>query len=299
MKSGASRIALGAASTSIDHESVKVKIIPVGLYYTNKTTFRSEALLHFGEAFDIPETELENDGQPPRDNVKALTERIEAALKNVTLNAETESELHTARIAEEIFSSAQSDSDLGSEFGFQKEFISNSNDDKNIAQRIREFDAKLDDFGLEPEHLSLAQYSRSSVVREAFNFAWKLILLLPFALIGVVIHIPAYQLCKLVSRWYASHGADDVASTAKVLAGMVFMPLTWVAASGTAYYFWSSSLVVFIIPLGFLLGYATLYTLEEFEEARGWASAIWIFVTKRDRFLRLYVERREISERLS
>jgi hypothetical protein len=52
------------------------------------------------------------------------------------------------------------------------------------------------------------------------------------------------------------------------------------------------------IPIGFLLGYAALYALEEFEEARGWARAIWLFFTKRERFLRLYVERREIQDDL-
>jgi len=52
LKSGASRIAIGAASTN-GGEPVSVMIVPVGLYYTNKTTFRSEALLHFGEAFDV------------------------------------------------------------------------------------------------------------------------------------------------------------------------------------------------------------------------------------------------------
>src|SRR5213075_2899170 len=41
MKTGAARIALGAAASEVE-----VKIVPVGLYYTSKTTFRSEALLH-------------------------------------------------------------------------------------------------------------------------------------------------------------------------------------------------------------------------------------------------------------
>ena len=49
IKTGAARIALGAVSNC--DKKIGLKIIPVGLYYTNKTTFRSEALLHFGEPF--------------------------------------------------------------------------------------------------------------------------------------------------------------------------------------------------------------------------------------------------------
>ncbi len=302
LKSGASRIALGAASMGGDE--VKVMVVPVGVFYTNKTTFRSEALLHFGEAFDVPPATLANEGHPPRERVKGLTEQIDAALRDVTLNAESEAELHTARIAEEIFASASGDQGLDKEFKFLKEFVSETSNenrtdaDGELEKRLHTFDQKLHTFGLEADHLSLAQFSRKSVAREAFRYAWKLILLAPFALIGALLHFPAYQFCKLFSRWYASHGADDVASTAKVLAGIVFMPLTWVIAAGVVYYFWRSPWVLLVLPAGFLLGFAALYSLEEFAEARGWAKAIWLFLTRREKFLRLFVERRELVDEL-
>ena len=302
LKSGASRIAIGAASTK-GAEPVNVKIVPVGLYYTNKTTFRSEAMLHFGKAFDVQPIEPDQNGQPPRDHVKALTSQIDAALREVTLNAENEAELHAARIAEEILNSARLEESLGTEFDFQKEFIKETTDDKDVetderlGARLRRFDAKLEAFSIEPEHLSLALYRRQSVLHEAFHFTWKLLLLAPFAALGVILHFPAYQVCKYFSRWYAS-GSEDIVSTAKVLAGIVFMPLTWLIAAFVTYYFVRSPWALLAIPLGFLLGYAALYTLEEFEEARGWARAIWLFLTKRERFLRLYVERREIQEEL-
>src|SRR5918996_136549 len=63
LKTGAARIALGAASTG---SQLDVKIVPVGLYYTEKTTFRSSALLRFGEPITVKPVELETDGAPPR-----------------------------------------------------------------------------------------------------------------------------------------------------------------------------------------------------------------------------------------
>jgi hypothetical protein len=76
------------------------------------------------------------------------------------------------------------------------------------------------------------------------------------------------------------------------------MPLTWIIAAAVTFYFWRSPWVLLIVPIGFLLGYAALYTLEEFAEARGWAKAIVKFLTTREKFLRLYVERRELQEQI-
>ena len=50
MKTGAARIALGAVSVG---ERFDLRIVPVGLHYTSKTTFRSEVVLHFGESFPV------------------------------------------------------------------------------------------------------------------------------------------------------------------------------------------------------------------------------------------------------
>ncbi len=302
LKSGASRIALGAAS--VQDGDVEVKIVPVGLYYTNKTTFRSEVMLHFGEAFSVTPAVLDEHGHPPREQVNVLTEEIAEALRGVTLNAESEAELHIARIAEEVLASARPEQSLGNEFAFQKAFVRETNDginaatDEKLRSKLREFDEDLKQFGIEPEHLSLAKYSRGSVFRGAFRYAWKLILLAPFALIGAILHFPAYKLGGWISRKYSKDDAEDMASTVKVLAGILFMPLTWILAAGVVFYFWRSAWALLTIPVAFLLGYAALYTLEEFAEARGWAHAIWLFLTKRERFLRLFVERRDILSEL-
>jgi 1-acyl-sn-glycerol-3-phosphate acyltransferase len=49
LKSGAARIAIGAASTD-GTEPVNVKVMPVGLYYTNKTTFPKRGTPSFWRA---------------------------------------------------------------------------------------------------------------------------------------------------------------------------------------------------------------------------------------------------------
>lgn len=300
IKTGAARIALGAAS---GEKTVPLQIVPVGLYYTSKTTFRSEALLHFGEPFLVPRVELDPDGQPPKPAVKELTARIEEELREVTLNAESEAELHTARIAEEIFASAAKNDHLGEKLDFLKNYIADgertSVRNPELALKLHTYDQRLGTFGIEPEHLSLAQLSPGFVFRQALIQIWVLVLLSPVAIFGAILHAPAYQLCKLIAYLYSRHGADDVASTVKVLAGMVFVPLTWLIAGAVMFFLSGWPLALATIPFSFLAGWAALYSLEELTEMRGWAKAIWLYLTRKETFLRLFVERRELQEHLS
>ncbi len=297
-KTGAARIALGAASVGAHPEALRLSIVPVGLYYTSKTTFRSEALLYFGEPFEVERATLDADGEPPRDAVKHLTASIENALRDVTLNAESESELHTAHIAEEIFASASATDHLGDKLEFLQEYVADINVNTELSTQLNKYDQKLAGLGIEPVHLSLSQFSQRFVVTQAILRIWPLILLLPFAVVGTILHFPAYQVCKLLAYTYTRHGADDIASTVKVLAAMVFMPLTWLITAGILYYFFGVWIAVAAIPIAFGCGYAALFSLEQVEELRGWAKAVWLFLTKREKFLRLYIERRQLLKEL-
>jgi glycerol-3-phosphate O-acyltransferase/dihydroxyacetone phosphate acyltransferase len=303
-KTGAARIALGAVSVGSGGEPLDLRIVPVGLFYTSKTTFRSEALLHFGEPFKVEPVELDEGGQPAREAVRALTARIESSLRDVTVNAETEAELHAARMAEGILAAAAVNENLGEKLEYLQSFVAKnleggSAEDAELTERVVEYDRKLESFGIEPEHLSLAQFSRGSVVKQAIAQIWPLILLSPLAIVGAVIHWPAYRLCGVAADQFSKHGADDVASTVKVLAGMVFIPLTWLIVVVIFLYFFGWEFALASLPASMLCGYIALYSQEEIIELSGWAKAIWLFLTRREAFLRMFVERRELQHELS
>lgn len=299
-KTGAARIALGAVSVN-GGEPLDLRIVPVGLFYTNKTTFRSEAMLHFGDPFKVEPVELDENGEPVREAVRQLTDRIESSLREVTLNAETEAELHAARLAEEIFSTAEANGLLGEKLEFLKSFVSGTSEtgeEAAIIRKVVEYDKKLDSHGLEPEHLSLAQFTTKGVVKQAMLQIWPLILFAPLSLVGAVIHYPAYKLCGVVADRFSKHGADDVASTVKVLAGMLFVPFTWLIAAGVVFYFLGWELALLSIPVTVVSGYLAMYSQEEILELSGWARAIWIYLTRRETFLRMFIERRELQNQL-
>lgn len=299
-KTGAARIAIGAVS--VGENPMELYIVPVGLFYTSKTKFRSEALLHFGTPFLVEREELDENGQPPKGPVKELTKKIEAAIKEVTVNAETDAELQTAQIAERIFAATDENENLSDRLEFLRKYLGDQDEDdddrRELRQKLVVYDGKLDNLGIEAEHLSLSQMDKGFVMWRAFVMALPLIILSPFAILGIVIHYIPYKLCDIASKMFTKHGEDDVVSTVKFLAGMVFMPLTWLIVAGVTGYFFGWQTALVSVPVVMLCAASALYTLEEIQELKGWAKAILLFLRKKETFLRLFVERRELLEEL-
>ncbi len=305
LKTGAARIALGTVSTGRDPASLNLKIVPVGLFYTSKTTFRSETLLHFGEPFAVSPVELDNSGQPSRDAVRKLNARIEVALREVTLNAETEAELERANQAAELFLSAYEginlELSLAEKFHFLKRFGSEratEQTDEELGQKLTNYEEKLREFNIEPENLSLASHSFWYVFRHFLLHVWLLLLFLPITLVGIILHFPAYQIGRILAFYYTHHGVDDVVSTVKILSAMLLMPLTWLILAVVFYFVWDWKVALLSLPLAVFSGYAAMRSLEEVEDLRGWFRAVRLFYLKRAKFLQLLTERRALHEAL-
>ncbi|CAN5581124.1 hypothetical protein BH20ACI4_BH20ACI4_01660 [soil metagenome] len=311
LKTGAARIALGAISVHQTGTPLNLKIVPVGLFYTSKTTFRSEALLHFGEPFQVLPVALDEENQPPREDVKALTDQIEKALKEVTLNAETESELERANKAVNLFSSVSEglnlEKTLAEKFVFLKEYVSKpfeekyKTDKKNkpLEQRIERYEDKLRELNIEPENLSLTEHSFWFVVRYFFLRLYLILLFSPLSAVGAILHFPAYQVCRFLAERNTHHGVDDIVSTVKILGAMVFMPLTWLILAIVLYFNWGWQVALVSVPIAFICGYAALRSWEELEDLRGWFRAVQLFYLKRETFLQLIVERRNLHDEMS
>ena len=87
LKAGVSLMALGAMA---NNPAVKVKIVPVGLYYFHPHKFRSRAVVEFGHAMDVDEALVElykKGGKEKREAVGKLLDVIYDALKTVTIRA--------------------------------------------------------------------------------------------------------------------------------------------------------------------------------------------------------------------
>ena len=310
LKTGAARIALGAISGYKGDEKVDLQIVPVGLYYTNKTTFRSEALLNFGEPFKVEPVKLDEGGDVPRDAVKLLNKQIENALREVTINAETQAEIETANEAANLFLSVSETFDieesLAAQSSFIKDYLANKDgvedaklDASEVTERISEYKKKLKKLGLETENLSLSRQPFWYVFQHFLARLFVLMVFSPFAIAGTILHFPAYQASKLLASRYTNHGVDDIISTVKILSGIVFIPVTWLVVAGILYFYWDWKIALVSIPISFFCGYITLRSWEDVEDLRGWFRAIWVFFTKRSLFLELLLERRALHKQLT
>ncbi len=301
LKTGAARIALGAVSVGNNPKSLDLQIVAVGLYYTNKTMFRSEALLHFGEPFAVLPIKLDEEGQPSKEAVKELTSNIEKNLREVTLNAETESQVKFAHIAEAVFTSTTvQQENLGERLELLQKFVAEkpAEDGEKLEKRLNDYNKKLNKLGIESEFLTLADYSKWFILKHAFRRSWYLILLSPMALFGTILHFPAYQIGKFVAYFQNRKGDFDMTSTVKFLSGMVFIPLTWLVFAFILELSFGWKIALLSIPFSFLCGYIALRSLEEILDLNTWLNAITAFFFKREKFLRLLAERRKLFKQL-
>ena len=277
-KTGAARIALGSALPSL-------VIVPAGIYYTEKQTFRSRALVVFGDP--IPVTP----GPPDPEPVRALTDDIERALSALTLQAESRAALDLVAQAEDIFTS-DSEQPLAEELELRKRFVDgyhfvHGRDPQRLQRleaEIRRFEAELDRYDLEPHELR-PRLDGGTIAR--------VLLLFPIALIGAVIHFLPYRIVHALAKRF-SRGANEMVATVKFLAALAIYPLTWIAVAVAAGVWWgiaagAASLVV--LPL---LGYAALRVFEDLDDAIGRTRAVLHRLARRDAHAGLLERRRAI-----
>ncbi|HEX8188764.1 MAG TPA: lysophospholipid acyltransferase family protein [Pyrinomonadaceae bacterium] len=302
VKTGAARIALGSNVPGL-------KIVPVGLYYTSKTSFRGEALLRFGEPLGVAAVEPDENGEPPREAVRELSARIEEALLGVTLNVETEEQLDAARKAERLFSSVYEGLNvrlpLAERFDFLRGLsaqlfarLSAAKGTEDLRRRILRHEAELERIGIAPGNLSLSRHSRWYVLRHFLLRASVLLLLSPLTVVGAALHLPAYLVCTLLARLFPRHGVDEIGPTVKILAAMLFMPLTWLVVSAWAFARWGWRAALLALPLSVVCGYVALRSLEELYDMRGWFKALLLLARRRQLFLRLLIERRALQDEM-
>jgi len=303
LKTGTARIALGVLG---EDPTLDLRIVPCGLYYTAKSAFRSAALLYFGEPIKVEPVALEADGEPARAAVRALSDRIEHALRKVTLNAEHEQALSTVTRAEKIFSAESAEDEdaetsLTRELDLRRRFVAAyafyfQHAPARLAAleaRIRRYEEELREAGVDLEDLSAARVPASQVVRYLIMRVVPTLLLAPLALVGVIIHYPAYKLSQLIGLKLAQD-QEDVFATFKIAAALLFFPLTWLVLAALCFWRFGWPFALLALLAAPVSGFVAIRFFEELDRCVGGARAILFFFMRRRFFQRLLVERRKL-----
>lgn len=303
MKTGAARIALGVVS------STPLRIQPVGLFYTNKQTFRSAALVYYGDPFEVVPAPLDAGGEPPHQRVQELTERIARALGEVTLQADAfEAHDFVAR-TERILASQRRESDdaprpeLADEFAFRRRILAGYNALRErdparldrVRRRVNRYEDRLRGAGIDPWDVPVGSFRTSRVLLSMGLFLLRFALLLPLGLPGLVIHYLPYRLVGWLSQ-RAVGKYDDILATAKATAAFIVFPLAWLLV-GVLAWRWAGQLAgVLALLLAPPSGYAALRLVELGDRALGALRALGLWLLGRRQFLHLQLERRVLRD---
>jgi len=226
LKTGAARMAFRAENAG--NFGLKLHILPIGLLFEDKAGFRSRAAAAIGTPFTIT-TLADAFRADERAAVQALTNRIDHALSEVVLQADSQ-ELWRSFLA--VAAWTHPDTDLAATErraleladAWHRASAAYPVEADRILEATRDFAGTLRAAGVEDPY-SLAPLTTPGLARQ-LAFVAGLVITAPLALIGTVLGAPAWLLVDALSEKF-SGGDTDVVSTMKALGGLVLHPIAW------------------------------------------------------------------------
>jgi len=293
LKTGAARIALGCSA----EECPDIVIVPTAVFYTAKHSFRSDAMLYFGDGIAVVPVAVDENGEPPRDAVAALTDRVESSLASLTLQADSQEALDLIGRAERIMSLGRAG--LPQQLEMRRRFIDGytrlrERDPQRLDQlqsRFERFEAELGDANLQPETLP-----RPSV-RGSIRTIAMLLITLPPAIIGAAVHYPIYRLIGFIATRFSS--GQELVATTKAIGGLTFYPLIYIIAGsmvGWRFGLMYGVLTALVLPF---LGYVALRFFEQLDDVIGRTRALTWRIARRSAFERLMRTRGELRDEIA
>ena len=286
LKTGAARIALGA---DVD----AMTVVPTGIYYTQKHVFRSSALVLFGEPIRVEPLVVQ--GEPPAEDVEKLTSAIDSGLDAVTIQADSHQALSLIAYAEDIFT-ADDEQPLAQEFDLRRRFIDGYHYlCARDPQRLERLQAQIAQFEAELHRAKLDVHELRPRIDAKRVF--RLLVLLPLALIGALVSYPTYRLVGFLAKQF-SKGEGNVLATMKFIGALLLYPLTYLAiALVVALRISVLAGVVTAIALPFL-AYLALRVFEDIDDVIGDLRAVRHRMFRKSGYARLVTQREAIRDEM-
>ncbi|MCZ7532857.1 MAG: 1-acyl-sn-glycerol-3-phosphate acyltransferase [Acidimicrobiia bacterium] len=256
IKTGSARIALGARANGVEG----IQIISAGIHYENKAALRSDVFIDIGWEIDL-DAEIDNyvaQGEIADASnhaaVRKLTDDMEVRLRRAAPDFEDWTTAHSLSAAAAVALRDPETRDTEVGHGDRERLAGLLDDADEEAQTAVEdamttYQADLDAMGLD-DAMFISGMSNAS------TFSWYIIrtlfiglLLLPFALVGVVVNWLPMLVVWLIGRLKV---ADAAMATIKPLAGLFVFLLTW---SAWAWWGWSQrgaeglAIIVLLLPV--------------------------------------------------
>jgi 1-acyl-sn-glycerol-3-phosphate acyltransferase len=250
LKTGAARLYYCARRLCAE-QGVPPVIIPVGLHYDDKTTFRSNALVEFHPPLRIPSELLdpidEDDGATFRARSSQLTNVLEPVLQEVTHATETW-ELNqmmnrvrslmraerAKRAGVNLKAPDMAERALGMARVWKAYYarLETDPDEVNaLLERVAAYDCALQEVKLEDDDLDKPPPIESKWIPVLLGLQAAVVFLVfpPVLLLGLLINAPAYFLIRPIAKTASKQYKDT--ATIKLLAGLVLFPASWLTVA--------------------------------------------------------------------
>jgi len=231
IKTGSARIALGARAAGVEG----ITLLSAGIHYENKAALRSSVFIDIGYPIDLDEWVADNiaAGAPQdasnREAVVALTSEMERRLRWAAPDFEdwTTARNLSAASAVALRPVDGSESDVGHG---DAEVLARLLDSAGEPKKGHVVDA-MERYQIELDAIGCGDETFISSLRDKRAFFWNTIkdlvvglLLLPFALVGVIVNAIPMVAIWLIGRLKV---ADAMMATLKPIGGMLVFGLTW------------------------------------------------------------------------
>ena len=296
----------GAARMLLDAEAAgapPVTLLPVGLVLQEPGTFRSgRGLLLVGEPVETKDCVALHRADPSA-AAHRLTERLAEALRRQIVEAEDRETLRLMRLMERVWreESGAAPTPASAEWlqrasrayrWLRREAPAEVH---RFRQQVEEYAESLDELGITPATLG-REYGPSVVARYAAREVVPLLLGLPLAALGIVLHALPYALLWLGIR--LARPAPDTEATYKLTGGLVIYPLGWLFEAWLAWRWGGGWALALYLVLLFPAGFFALAWQARLESVRREARALGHFLARRGLHARLVARRRELAEEL-
>jgi 1-acyl-sn-glycerol-3-phosphate acyltransferase len=221
IKSGLARIAFGAEEDN--NFELNLKIIPIGLNYSNPHLFRSDVFINVGEPILVKDYQklYEKDFKLAYDE---LTNRVRMAMEECTIVISDERQDNFVEHLDYLYRNTPekgTKSSLEAHFKSSKDFVHRVNElgksdpekFKSLELRLNNYIKRLSRLNIKDKHLFSEQRSSSMILRMLY-----LIIFFPLFIYGLVGNIVPLKLTSLLSRKIAVR--EDFVGSLKLAAGM-------------------------------------------------------------------------------
>jgi len=255
LKTGAARFYFGALGRTPPQSPPPV-LLPVGLFYDRKRSFRSSVLVEFHPPIKLP-PELQS---PPEDSAspeehrrfyRSVTDAIDEALSEV-IHATEDWAIHflmhrsrklvRAERAARSNSSPQKPTMTERVLGFERVWTGYHARLETHPEEVELLRAEIEDYDNDLRALAIEDHeldndprlsSLALIIILAMQVIAVFVLFPPLLLIGYIVNGPTAGLLWVLARRFASKKKDE--ATIKALAGTVLFPLTWAVWGGLSF----------------------------------------------------------------